>query len=623
MSFEEQQFNYRSLNERSNQLAHFLKSKGVTEDTLVPLLIERGADMLIGMLGILKAGGAYVPIDADFPQDRISYMLEDTKATVMVVSSAVNHKLPQYLNLDIIELDEEKATIRRHPPTNPATNLKPHNFAYVIYTSGSTGKPKGVLVSHKNIVDYVYGLDDQIRISDSKSFALVSTIATDLGNTVLYGSLLTGGTLHVFTKETVSHIEALHKYFDTHQIDCLKIVPSHWRALTMDGKPLLPKKQLIFGGEALQKAVVDTIQATQTTIRIINHYGPTETTIGKLLHEVNAARSYDLTIPIGKPFSNTRTYVLSKEMSLCPIGVPGQLYIAGDGVAKGYLNNEQLTNEKFIQNPYEKTGELMYGTGDKVQYEADGNIMFIGRVDDQVKIRGYRVEPGEVGRMLEQSELVSQAIVLAREDRQGNKQLIGYIVPEADYDKQHLQEYLKEQLPDYMIPAHLIELSAMPLTQNGKIDRNALPDPEGGPSEKGYVAPRNEAEAKLAEIWRDVLELDQVGITDDFFEIGGHSLLAVRLISAIRKVFELELPISDVFDYPTVNLLAARLLEDPTKELMPPVVAVQPRPEYIPLSFSQERLWFIDQLEGSIQYHLPTVLRIKGNLNQGGIRSYN
>ena len=617
VAFEEQQLSYKALNERANQLAHYLQGKGVKSGTLVPLLMERGADMLTGILGILKAGGAYVPIDADFPQDRIAYMLEDTKATVVVTSSTVSHQLPSGADITIIELDEEKATLRQQPTTSPATKQAAESLAYVIYTSGSTGKPKGVEISHQNITDYVYGLEERIHLSESKSFALVSSIATDLGNTVLYGSLITGGTLHVFSKETTSHIEAIHEYFNQNEIDCLKIVPSHWKALTLEGRPLLPKKQLIFGGEALQRTVAETIQATGTNCRIINHYGPTETTIGKLVHEVDKTREYGVTIPIGKPFSNTKTYILSKELTLCPIGVPGQLYIAGDGLAKGYLNNPGLTKEKFIQHP--KTKERLYATGDKVQYQNDGNILFIGRVDDQVKIRGYRVEPGEIGRILEQSEQVAQAIVLAKDDKQGNKQLVGYIVPTASYDKQELQEHLRKQLPDYMVPAHLVELDSFPLTANGKIDRKALPDPEG-PTTAQYTAPTNETEEKLKGIWQEVLELEDLSTTDDFFELGGHSLLAVRLISLIRKAFGMELPIADVFDYPTVEKLAARLTTDASTAILPPVTAEE-RPEYIPLSFSQERLWFIDSLEGSVQYHVPTVLRLKAELNQEALEN--
>ena len=370
-----------------------MQEQRVNSGTLVPLLMERGAEMLTGILGILKAGGAYVPIDTDFPQERIAYMLEDTKATVVVTSSTVSHQLPQGTDITIIELDEEKATLRQQPSTSPATKQEAARaLAYADLYLGLDRQTQGVEISHGNIADYVYGLEERIRLSESKSFALVSSIATDLGNTVLYGSLITGGTLHVFSKETTSHIEAIHEYFDHHEIDCLKIVPSHWKALTLEGRPLLPKKQLIFGGEALQRTVAETIQATQTNCRILNHYGPTETTIGKLVHEVDKTKDYGSTIPIGKPFSNTRTYVLSKELSPCPIGVPGQLYIAGEGLAKGYLNNEELTKEKFIRHP--KTGERLYATGDKVQYQNDGNIVFIGRVDDQVKIRGYSRRTG-------------------------------------------------------------------------------------------------------------------------------------------------------------------------------------------------------------------------------------
>jgi amino acid adenylation domain-containing protein len=549
---------YKELNLRANQLAHRLQLLGVKEDTLVPLYTERGIDMLIGILGILKAGAAYVPIDTEYPEERVSYMLEDTRAAVAVSSGEYANRLQQFSGsfVEVVETDRpnEGAAI-----TNPKRNLKPSHLAYVIYTSGSTGKPKGVQVSHRNVVDYVYGLNERTGISECKSYALVSTIATDLGNTVLYSSLLYGGTLHLFSRETVSHIEELHEYFEKHKIDCLKIVPSHWKALSPeDGAPLLPGRMLIFGGEAFPLEQAARIRRYSKDCRVFNHYGPTETTIGKLIYEL--AEDYSgKVIPIGKPFSNTKVYVLSKELVLCPIGVPGQLYIAGEGVASGYLNRADLTAEKFLLNPYGEEGERMYGTGDRVQYEADGNIIFIGRVDDQVKIRGYRVEPGEVGRILEESQQVEQAIVLAREDKQGNMQLVGYIVPRGEFDKSGLQAYLMAQLPEYMVPAHLIELSSLPLTANGKIDRKALPNPEGSLPKGGYVPPRNEGEAKLAAIWQDVLEVDKVGIEDDFFELGGHSLLAIRLISAIQKAFGIELPINDVFVYPTIAGLIGRI----------------------------------------------------------------
>jgi amino acid adenylation domain-containing protein len=606
---------YKELNERANKLAHRLQELGVKEDTLVPLYAERGLDMLTGILGILKAGGAYVPVDTEFPEERVSYMLEDTGAKVAVSSGEYAEQLQQLApgNLAVIETDNNST---EENITNPERNLRPEHLAYVIYTSGSTGKPKGVELSHRNLVDYVYGLDERTGISKNRSYALVSTIATDLGNTVLFSSLIFGGTLHVFSRETVSHIEELHEYFSDHRIDCLKIVPSHWKALSPDdGPPLLPEKMLFFGGEALPIEQAARIRRYSGDVRVFNHYGPTETTVGKLVYELGEEAPEGI-IPVGKPFSNTAVYILSKEGMLCPVGVPGELHIAGAGVAKGYLNRKELTAEKFIKDPRgEKAGTRMYRTGDQVRYQQDGNIIFIGRVDDQVKIRGYRVEPGEVGRILEESELVSQAVVIARADKQGNNQLVGYVVPNGTFDKQELQNYLKAQLPDYMVPAHIIELTHLPLTANGKIDRKALPDPDNTQQATGgYTAPTNETEAKLAAIWQDLLGLEQVGINDNFFEIGGHSLLAMRVVSMIRRDLNVELSIRNLFVYPSIADLGTYLDKQNKGSLLPAITA-EVRPEYIPLSFSQERLWFIDRLEGSVQYNVPSVLRLKGNLN--------
>ena len=614
VSFEGNEVTYEELNERSNRLAHYLRSEGVKEDTLVPLFIDRGTDMITGILGILKAGGAYVPIDTGLPPERIRFMLQDTAATVVVCNNESREKLPATA-LSIIETDGNFLT--GQPNQNLNTKPAGHHLAYIIYTSGSTGQPKGVMVTHGNLTDYVQGLDERTGINACQSFALVSNIATDLGNTVLYSSLVSGGTLHVFSREAVSNIEDLHEYFDEHQIDCVKIVPSHWKALMMDGKPLLPRRLLVFGGESLQAAQIDAIrQSKRRKCRVVNHYGPTETTVGKLLYEVNFNQEYTGTIPIGKPFCDSRVYVLSSDLSLCPAGVPGQLFIGGAGVAKGYLNNEALTTEKFIADPVAKTAPgMVYKTGDLVRYEPDGNIVFLGRIDDQVKIRGYRVEPGEVERVISGSGQVNSAVVLALDDKQGNKRLVVYVVAD-DFDRETLTAYLHEKLPEYMVPSVLVELAAMPLTANGKIDRKALPDPDAVTPETGrHTAPQTAAELQMAAIWEDVLEIEAVGIHDDFFELGGHSLLAIRLISAIRKSFAVEITIGAVFDHPTIAGLLAQMTGPQTTETLSAITPVHPRPEHIPLSFSQERLWFIDRLEGSVQYHVPAVLRLKGSLN--------
>ncbi|MEO6228747.1 MAG: amino acid adenylation domain-containing protein, partial [Ferruginibacter sp.] len=556
--FEGNQLSYKALNERANQLANYLRSRGVKEETLVPIFMERGLDMMVGIMGILKAGAAYVPIDTEFPAERISYMLEDSGSPILLCNAESKEKLTAQIDVEVIEIDGIE--IQLQPTQNIATNLAPSNAAYVIYTSGSTGKPKGVIIEHRNLVDYVVGLNNKVQVNHCKSFALVSTIATDLGNTVIYASLLSGGALHIFSKDAATNVEMLHEYFATNKIDCLKIVPSHWKALCMGDELLVPAKLLVFGGEALRSEVVENIAASHPACKVVNHYGPTETTIGKLLHVVDATKTYARTIPIGKPFSNTQVYILSKDMQECPIGVPGQLYIAGDGVARGYYNNSELTNEKFITDPFAtQPGSKMYGTGDMVRWLADGNIEFIGRVDDQVKIRGYRIELGEIERVLLQSPLVSEAVVLAKEDKQGNKKLVGYIVPGGTYDKDGVLAYMKEKLPDYMIPAMLMELESLPLTANGKIDRKSLPDPELSDAQSSaYSAPRTDAETALAEIWQELLDIETVGIHDNFFELGGDSIITIQLVSRARRA-GYELQMGDVFTYQTIARLSALL----------------------------------------------------------------
>ena len=623
--FERRQFTFAEIEARSSQLANYLHSKGVGNNTLVPLYIEPGLDMIVGIIGILKAGGAYVPIDIDFPGQRVDFMLADTHASIVVSSKLVREKLGARLNLEILELDSEETPFNTYPDSKPPLTPTSDQLAYVIYTSGSTGNPKGVIITQSNLTDYILGLDERTGINSCSSYAMLSSIATDLGNTVLLSWMVSGGTLHIFSKDAASHIENLHQYFQRHKIDCIKIVPSHWKALSLDDRPLLPEKMLVFGGEALQAEHVRIIRDAEANCQIINHYGPTETTVGKLVYEVDTNEEHEGIIPIGKPFSDTHIYVLNQDRALCPIGVPGELYIGGAGVAKSYLNNDRLTDEKFINDPFDTTQQTrLYKTGDLVKYLSDGNVLFLGRVDDQVKIRGYRVELGEIESVIQESGLVKQAVVLGLDDKQGNKRLVAYVVGEGAFNRDELLDYLKEKLPDYMVPPVVIELANLPLAPNGKVDRKSLPDPdEAERKEEQYTAPRNATEAQLAEIWQNILEEDQVGVHDDFFELGGHSLLAVRLISAIRKAFQAELPISDVFDYPTVAALATRLEVQQsaadTATVLLPAVGVQSRPAQIPLSFSQERLWFIDQLEGSVQYHIPAVLKLKGKLNAAAL----
>lgn len=557
VAFEGCALTYLELDERSNQLAHYLVSAGVKENIFIPLFVEPGISMMVGMLGIMKATCAYVPIDINAPRDRINYILSDTSSKIVVCSQLSSKKLNCNKEIRKVQLE----SVQTEAVTCAGKDVLPSDLAYIIYTSGTTGNPKGVMVEHGNLADYISGLIDTLSIHECESFALVSTIATDLGNTVIYGSLATGGTLHIFSNDSVNNIEYLHGYFNKHKIDCLKIVASHWKALTLDGNFLMPQKLLIFGGEALHGKIVEEIKATGSKCRIVNHYGPTETTIGKLLHIVDPQIHYENTVPIGKTFSDNKVLVLTKNLKLCPIGVPGQLYITGKGVARGYLNNPELTSEKFIRNPFSKEEDsVMYSTGDMVKYLPDRSILFIGRVDNQVKIRGYRIELEEVESTLQKSELVNQAVLLARDDKQGNKQLVAYIIPAQYFDKESLLNYLKDQLPDYMIPAVFVEIENLPLTPNGKVDRAALPDPETSDlSSEQYVAPRNETESKLVELWENVLEIEPISIHGNFFELGGHSLLAVRLVSAIRKKMGIQISLNDLFIYPTIFQITTNL----------------------------------------------------------------
>jgi amino acid adenylation domain-containing protein len=576
--YEDAQLTYTALDFHSQQLALRLRQKGITNGALVPLYINRGIDMMIGLLGILKAGAAYVPIDPENPIERTIELLEDIAPSVIVTGNKQEQSLSSLLkkrNSSIALLNIEKAQKLIEEQDLIDTAPAPTDPAYVIYTSGSTGKPKGVLVQHNNLTDYLYGLEQQIQITTCQSFALVSTLAADLGNTVLFGSLFTGGILHILSKERASDPLTILAYFQTHQIDCLKIVPSHWQALCVGDQLLLPSKKIIFGGEALSTDIVNRIKAASPSCEIINHYGPTETTIGKLLHVVNPDAVYHPFIPLGKPFSNTQVYVLSAQLQPCATGVPGELYIGGAGVARGYYNREALTAERFINNPFEEGGRL-YKTGDLVRWLSNGNIEFIGRIDDQVKISGYRIELGEIQSVLMQHPAVHQCAVLAKELPSGDKQLVAYIVPHNELDLAAVAAFLKARLPLYMVPATIIPLEALPLTNNGKLDRKALPVSLRNRPELAtlYAAPTNDTEKQIAAVWKTLLQLDKIGINDNFFELGGSSLLAIKSVAQLKAQYNYEVPITTVYERPTVKGLALYLDQQEAGESQ--LIATQP-----------------------------------------------
>jgi acyl-coenzyme A synthetase/AMP-(fatty) acid ligase/acyl carrier protein len=426
---------------------------------------------------------------------------------------------------------------------------KSDSLAYVIYTSGSTGQPKGVMITNRALVDYVYGILNKTNIRDCKTFGLVSTIAADLGNTVIYPALLTGGALHIFSATDVMNPEAMQQV----EIDCLKIVPSHWKALQGSNKLFAPRKSLIFGGEQLTKDVLNIIREYHGTCNVYNHYGPSETTIGKLSRQIDMSVP-DPLISLGTPIGNNYVYILNDHLQQVPTGVVGEICIGGDGVAKGYLNKPELTAQKFVADPF-KEGSVIYKTGDLGRMLPDNTIAFIGRKDDQVKIRGFRIELGEIENVLMQYEGINAAVVLAREEN-----LTGYLVASEATDIATLKTWLGNKLPAYMIPTHFMQLDKLPLTANGKIDKKSLPALEEL-NTSTYIAPRNEMEEKLVEIWSEVLEVEKekIGVKDSFFELGGHSLKAIRIVLKIHEQFGIEIDLTNFFYEPNIEALATEM----------------------------------------------------------------
>ncbi|MBD2083576.1 non-ribosomal peptide synthetase [Coleofasciculus sp. FACHB-542] len=580
--FENQQLTYRELNDRAKKIAHHLQNLGVKPEVVVGICVERSLEMVMGMLGILKAGGAYLPLDPAMPKERLALMLQDAQVPVLVTTQDLVNEFSGEAR-KIVCLNTDGDTITQASDQNLPAKASVQNLAYVIYTSGSTGTPKGVAIEHQQLLNYLNGIINRLDLPAGASYAIISTFAADLGHTVLFPALCTGGCLHIVSQERATDSEALANYFQNHPIDCLKIVPSHLSALLTASNPahILPRKRLILGGEALSWNLIETIQKLASDCQIFNHYGPTEATVGVLTYQVpgqKADRNSE-TVPLGRPIPNTQIYILDAHLQPVPIGVPGELYIGGAGLARGYLNRPELTAQKFIANPFnqnltlqlpslagkgencspplvgeglgERSESRLYKTGDLARYVPDGNIEFLGRIDDQVKIRGFRVELGEIEAVLSQFPGVRQSIVLLREDELGQR-LVAYIVSNSALTHD-LRSFLKEKLPEYMVPSAFVVLKAFPLTPNGKIDRLALPAPETiKPETDTFVAPRNSVEELLAGIWVPLLKLEKVGIYDNFFDLGGHSLLIPQLLAKVREIFQIELTLRDFFDAPTI-----------------------------------------------------------------------
>lgn len=575
--YQGQVLTYSQLNRQANQLAHHLRKLGVGPDSLVGLCLNRSAEMMVAVLAILKAGGAYVSLNGDHPKPRLAQQLEG--AVVLITEHKLSERMPNMFGTQparaLLCLDSDIQQWANEPETNPEVTTTTEHLAYVIYTSGSTGTPKAVGVRHRNLVNYAWAIAQQLKLTDHPEglqFATVSTLGADLGNTCIYPALLSGGGLHVISYEVATDSQQMALYLARYPVDVLKIVPSHLSALlfSTDGAKVLPRKYLITGGETLTRSLVEKIVVSGAACQIINHYGPTETTVGSLVQPLSGydwKHSVASSIPIGRPLANTQAYVLDPHLQPLPEGVAGELYISGMGVSAGYLGQPELTAARFLPNPF-VSGATMYRTGDLVRQVPgqDGTIEFLGRADDQVKVRGFRIELGEIEALLLREPGVKEAVVLAREEEgRSDKQLVAYVVlalgdrPTSEY----LRHQLSDQLPDYMVPATIILLEKLPLTPNGKVDRKALPGPEDVAAVKIHVEPSTTTEQVIAQIWGEVLQRKQISADDNFFQLGGHSLMATQVISRIREHFAVEVALRTLFESPILKALAAAV--DSTK----------------------------------------------------------
>ncbi|HLX50896.1 MAG TPA: amino acid adenylation domain-containing protein, partial [Streptosporangiaceae bacterium] len=612
---------YSELNAQANRLARHLTSLGAGPERVVAIAMPRSPDVIVAMLAVLKSGAAYVPVDPDFPPGRIEYMLTDARAAIVVTTSGLAGSVPGAAAALILDDPAVQEVISRYPAgdlsgASRGEPLDPAHPAYVIYTSGSTGRPKGVVITHASLVNYLTRCREAYPHLAGRTL-LISPVAFDLSVTGLYGCLLSGGRLYLGSLD-----EELPALAAEGGFSFLKATPSHLPLLARLPASCVPAGQLMLGGEALPAALLREWRQRHPGLALINHYGPTEATVGCLDHVVNPGDpAPDLVVPIGRPMWNTRVFVLDENLQLMPPGVAGELYVAGAGLARGYLGRPGLTAERFVANPFGGPGERMYRTGDLARWNQSGQVEYLGRADDQVKVRGFRIELGEVEAVLAGLEGVDQAAVAVREDQPGDKRLAGYVVPAAGavLDPAGLREACARVLPGYMVPSAIVVMAALPLNANGKLDRRALPAPDYAAGAGASRAPATPGEQALCEVFAQVLGLDRVGVEDSFFDLGGHSLLATRLVSRVRVVLGVELPVRVVFERPTVALLAG-VLEG--AEAARPALVARPRPDRLPLSFAQQRLWFLEQFYGAgTVYNLPLAWRLAGPLDAGALRA--
>jgi amino acid adenylation domain-containing protein len=562
--FDTEQITYNQLNTRANQLANYLQQIGILPGMLVGICVERSLEMIVGILGILKAGAAYVPIDATYPQERITWILENSQTPVLLTQQALQSKLATH-STRVICLDTDWEIITQQNPENPPKQITPNDLAYIIYTSGSTGKPKGVQITHSNLVHSTTARINYYQ-GPISCFLLLSSFAFDSSVAGIFWTICTGGTLLLPQAGLQLEIAKLIELISQHHVSHLLSLPSLYTLILQQAKPeqLENLHTIIVAGESCSPELLKIHQEYLPAAALFNEYGPTEATVWSSVYHYQSLEP--TTVPIGKAITNTQIYILDPNLRPVPIGVHGEIYIGGEGIALGYLNQPELTREKFISNPFnEEPSARLYKTGDLARYRRDGNIEFLGRIDHQVKIRGYRIELGEIEAALKQHSTVDEVVVAAIQNDQEQPHLIAYIVVNQQMVPSipELRNFLQKKLPEYMLPSAFMQLKALPILANGKVNYGALPKQIQLDLETNFVAPESEIEQIIANIWKQVLQIQKVGIHHNFFDLGGHSLAMVQVHAKLRETLNPEISMVEMFAYPTVNALAKYLSQNP------------------------------------------------------------
>ncbi|TLQ42861.1 non-ribosomal peptide synthetase [Streptomyces marianii] len=627
--FEGGSLTYRELEESANRLAWHLVGLGAGPGRLVALSVERGLQMVVGLLGILKSGAAYVPLDPAYPAERLAFMLEDSGAGLLVTHGGLGSGLP-VAGVRVVDLDAEGEVVAGLPVSAPEVSVSASDLAYVIYTSGSTGRPKGVAVEHRSVLHllancqplYGFGVDDVWTVFHSYAF--------DFSVWELWGALATGGRVVVVGGDTARSPEAMWDLLRRERVTVLSQTPSMFRELVEEAAgssaPVLPDlRWVVFGGEALEPKHVSGWfgRYASAGTRLVNMYGITETTVHVTFQEIGAGHvAAGGRLPVGRPLPGYRVFLLDERGEPVPVGVAGEIHVAGGGVARGYLHRPGLTAERFPVSSFGAPGERMYRSGDVARWRADGTLEYLGRADEQVKVRGFRIELGEIETVLVGHDRVRECVVVAHEGADGHRRLVAYVVADGELPVVELRAHLSGLLPDYMVPAVFVALERLPLTPSGKVDRRSLPEPEVRAQRPGtvYTAPRNDTEEALAAIWADVLGAERVGVHDNFFELGGDSILSIQITSHARRALGTRLSPRLLFEAPTVAELAAAVVPDEPAD--GPAIPAVPRDGLLPMSFGQQRLWFLEDFnEGGTEYHSAVGMRLSGPLDADALRA--